>query len=145
MSTAATAALVLIIRLPPSSKKHNLHCQANYRQLSCEIKEHGGRGCCCSDHPVALCLRERQLWQGAQGQDNQAIYRLGDENQSVLCKVLAKLSLSSSKKRKLQKDSGSREPGGKTTNHQAMNIKTRSSSTKVAAVQNNCCPTATIV
>ena len=37
MSTAATAALVLIIRLPPSSKKHNLHCQANYRQLSFEL------------------------------------------------------------------------------------------------------------
>ena len=112
-------------------------------ELSCEKKDNGGRGCCCSDHPVALCLRERQLWQGAQGQDNQAIYRLGNEDQSVLYKVLAKLSLSSSKKRKLQKDS--REPGGKTTNHQAMNIKTGSSSTKAAAVPNNCCPTATIV
>ena len=55
------------------------------------------------------------------------------------------MSLSSSKKRKLQKDSDSREPGGKTTNHQATNIKTRSSSTKAAAVPNNCCPTATIV
>ena len=99
---------------------------------------------CCSLPPRKTSCR-KTAWQGARGQENQAISRVGDEDQSVLYKVLAKLSLSSSKKRKLQKDSSSREPEGKTTNHQAMNIKTRSSSTKAAAVQNNCCPTATIV
>ena len=99
---------------------------------------------CPSPLPSSASCRKTAT-AGSPRAENQAIYRLGDEDQSVLYKELAKLSLSSSKKRKLQKDIGSKEPEGKRTKHQAMNIKTRSSSTKAAAVQNNCCPTATIV
>ena len=64
---------------------------------------------CCSLPPRKTSCR-KTAWQGARGQENQAISRVGDEDQSVLYKVLAKLSLSSSKKCKLQKDNGGRSP-----------------------------------
>ena len=101
---------------------------------------------CPSPLPSSASCRKTAT-AGSPRAENQAIYRLGDEDQSVLywTSYLPSCPSPLPRSASCRKTAVSKEPEDKTTNHQAMNIKTRSSSTKAAAVQNNCCPTATIV